>query len=124
MLLILQLKSSYSDGCNHPFHSELKPDSICTTGTLNISLKTQWRNSPIIARPISVFMILDTEVHDQMFRSGGHSDAPEFSSQGSLVLNYRPPEAVWPFCGTHAPMWHDGVVTVARGDMLKNLKKI
>ncbi|GFS86024.1 uncharacterized protein TNCV_1220101 [Trichonephila clavipes] len=41
--------------------------------------------------PISVCMTLGTEVHEQMFLSGGQSDAkpPMFSSQASLVLIYR-----------------------------------
>ncbi|GFV85750.1 hypothetical protein TNCV_2003701 [Trichonephila clavipes] len=48
-----------------------------------------WRSMPIV--PISVFMIFGTGVHEQMFLSGGQSDAksPVFSSQASLVLIYR-----------------------------------
>ncbi|GFT42398.1 hypothetical protein TNCV_1786781 [Trichonephila clavipes] len=49
---------------------------------------------PTFTVPIPVFMTLDTEVQEQMFRSGGQSDAkhPVFSSQASLVLIYRPIE--------------------------------
>ncbi|GFX86803.1 uncharacterized protein TNCV_3750761 [Trichonephila clavipes] len=44
--------------------------------------------------PISVYITLDPEVHDQMCRSGGQSDAkpPVLSSQASLVLLFRPTE--------------------------------
>ncbi|GFY33792.1 hypothetical protein TNCV_4595041 [Trichonephila clavipes] len=37
---------------------------------------------------------MGTEVHKQMFQSGGQSDAkpPVFRSQESLVFNYRPTE--------------------------------
>ncbi|GFV24398.1 hypothetical protein TNCV_2005811 [Trichonephila clavipes] len=41
-----------------------------------------------------VFVTLGAEVHKQMFRSGGQSDAKSslFSSQASLILIYRPTE--------------------------------
>ncbi|GFV05108.1 hypothetical protein TNCV_223221 [Trichonephila clavipes] len=40
--------------------------------------------------PITVYVTLGPEVHEQMFRSGGQSDAkpPVFSSQASMVLVY------------------------------------
>ncbi|GFX28400.1 hypothetical protein TNCV_1152091 [Trichonephila clavipes] len=42
----------------------------------------------------AVYATLDAELHEQMFRSGGQSDAesPEFSFQANLVLIYRPTE--------------------------------
>ncbi|GFV93604.1 hypothetical protein TNCV_1989161 [Trichonephila clavipes] len=46
--------------------------------------------------PISVYVTLGPEVHEQMFRSGGQSDAkpPVLSSQASLVFIYRPTEGM------------------------------
>ncbi|GFV50206.1 bestrophin homolog [Trichonephila clavipes] len=46
--------------------------------------------------PISVYLTLDPEVHEQMFRSGGQPDVkpPVLSSQASLVLIYRPTEGM------------------------------
>ncbi|GFS97287.1 hypothetical protein TNCV_1824531 [Trichonephila clavipes] len=45
--------------------------------------------------PDSVNTILDPEVHEQIFRSGGQSDAKPSALQtpASLVLIYRPTEA-------------------------------
>ncbi|GFV51850.1 hypothetical protein TNCV_1322051 [Trichonephila clavipes] len=42
--------------------------------------------------PISVFMTVDTEVHEEMFRSGGQSDTkpPMFSSQVLSFLGKCP----------------------------------
>ncbi|GFU44464.1 hypothetical protein TNCV_1505921 [Trichonephila clavipes] len=46
--------------------------------------------------PISVFVTLDAEVHEQMFRSGGQSNVKPsvFSSQTRLVLIYGPTEGL------------------------------
>ncbi|GFV55537.1 hypothetical protein TNCV_2573771 [Trichonephila clavipes] len=46
--------------------------------------------------PNSVYATLDPEVHEQMFRSSGQSDAkhPVLSSQESLVLIYRATEGM------------------------------
>ncbi|GFV13600.1 hypothetical protein TNCV_68031 [Trichonephila clavipes] len=45
-----------------------------------------------VSVPISVFITLGIDVHEQLFRSRGQSDAksPVFNSQASLVLIYRP----------------------------------
>ncbi|GFV72834.1 hypothetical protein TNCV_1325451 [Trichonephila clavipes] len=46
--------------------------------------------------PISKYVILGLEVHEQMFRLGNQSDSkpPVLSSQASLVLIYRPTEEI------------------------------
>ncbi|GFT26142.1 hypothetical protein TNCV_1543631 [Trichonephila clavipes] len=56
---------------------------------------TQWRDNPSRPRPTVlnlVYVTLDPEVHEQMFQSGGQSEAkpPALSSQASLVLIYQP----------------------------------
>ncbi|GFW59252.1 hypothetical protein TNCV_2781831 [Trichonephila clavipes] len=58
-----------------------------------------WLNSPLGPRPalpILVYVTLGPEVHEQMFRSGGQSDAkpPVLSFQAILVLIYRPTEGM------------------------------
>ncbi|GFW56804.1 hypothetical protein TNCV_160341 [Trichonephila clavipes] len=60
---------------------------------------TQWRNTPWGPVPtvfISVHVTLGPEVYEQIFRSGGQSDAkpPVLRSQASLVLIYRPTEGM------------------------------
>ncbi|GFW79391.1 hypothetical protein TNCV_2477981 [Trichonephila clavipes] len=57
---------------------------------------TQWCNDPWSTVPISVYVALSAEVHEQMFRSDVLSEAkPQaFSSQASLVLIYRPSEGM------------------------------
>ncbi|GFX90003.1 hypothetical protein TNCV_887011 [Trichonephila clavipes] len=59
----------------------------------------EWLNSPLGSRPTvpnSVYATMGSEVHEQMFRSGGQCDAkpPVLSLQKSLVLIYRPPEGM------------------------------
>ncbi|GFS59909.1 HTH_Tnp_Tc3_2 domain-containing protein [Trichonephila clavipes] len=68
----------------------------CIHTYINLS---QWLNSPWGPRPtvsISVCVILDPEVHERMFRSGGQSGTkpPVLSSQASLVLISRPTEGM------------------------------
>ncbi|GFT83111.1 hypothetical protein TNCV_629351 [Trichonephila clavipes] len=45
---------------------------------------------------ISVYMTLDAEVHEQIFRSDGESGVKpsDFSPQASLVLFYHPVEGI------------------------------
>ncbi|GFV67463.1 hypothetical protein TNCV_4621441 [Trichonephila clavipes] len=46
---------------------------------------------------MSVYVTLDAEVHERMFRSGRQCNArlPEFSPQASLVNIYRPTEGIF-----------------------------
>ncbi|GFW49019.1 hypothetical protein TNCV_3902171 [Trichonephila clavipes] len=52
--------------------------------------RTEWRNSPRGARVYCAPLTDDTDVHEQMFQSGIHTDAklPVLSSQASLLLIY------------------------------------
>ncbi|GFX44280.1 hypothetical protein TNCV_4376681 [Trichonephila clavipes] len=63
--------------------------------------------------PISVFMMLSTEVHEQIFRFGGQSDAkpPAFSSKASLGLGSRPGEGMGVCI---VPSWYGGTLTSRR----------
>ncbi|GFV27999.1 hypothetical protein TNCV_1920181, partial [Trichonephila clavipes] len=58
---------------------------------------TQWGNRPCGPRPTVsnlICLTLGPEVHVQMLRSGGQSDAkaPVLSSQANIVLIFRPTE--------------------------------
>ncbi|GFX20234.1 hypothetical protein TNCV_1437942 [Trichonephila clavipes] len=64
---------------------------IIVVDAVEVARSVIWRNSPRGPRPtvpVLVYVNLGAEVHKQIFRSDGQSDA----KTQALVLIYRPPE--------------------------------
>ncbi|GFT28845.1 hypothetical protein TNCV_3585581 [Trichonephila clavipes] len=77
---------------NHVGQKDAKARRIPYAKNLKSRSGATARRRPTV--PISVFMTLGTEVHQQIFQSGGQSDQKPtvLSFQGSLALIYRPTE--------------------------------
>ncbi|GFV58869.1 hypothetical protein TNCV_4132311 [Trichonephila clavipes] len=82
-----------------------QPSECCPTQLLlmkrigDLAAEKRSDNSPRGSRstvPISVYVTLGPQMHEQMFRSGGQSEtmSPVLSSQVSMVFIYRPTEGM------------------------------